>query len=542
MRRFFLFILLFPLLMISEADGASIDIEEQGSVLNYYDMYYVVDVAGNVTMTNDEDFPINTVELRTNPGTLSLDELGGTGYLYDDKIRIPYLDPGESRTIEYRIYGLTTENVIRYYESDGESVLNHLMDEKKLYYRSDLWINLRKSEIFGSGDLRRRTIDIEVTNPHPLEYNIDSVKVYRTDDADVNDPDRIWTFDDVTRIHGGDSWSRSFSDESEDMREDSVYWFVVDHELSGVLADISEDNDIDIHDESELEDVPSEDPEEQDVSERDKELRERTLVFLRKLIDPSTVYPGDSVNVTLIVTNLDAMPKTIDVHDTIPDGFELDEVYTQDSLIESDDDVAWQVEVNRDTSKIIEYSVKFIDEESLGMDYFPEADAIFAEGRVSSSRTPYIKRFIPDKKLYVQKNIMRLPGDRVEIEISIRNIGESSVSGLVLKDHITDDSSFSDFTKEHIGRGEWEIPSLDRDEEWTVSYRTDFGRGITRLPQLMGIEESSVLKTIIMDSHVSHTILSPSANIFEIIGIAILIVFPFLFIRIYKKKIVENKV
>ncbi len=544
MRRLLALLLPLSLLLLSGVYGASIHIEEEGEVLNYYDMYYVVDVEGEITITNTEDFSINTIKLHITPGTLAISELSDTGFLFNDGVRIPYLDQGASQTIRYRIYGVTPENVVRYYESDGESVLRHLMDDDMLRYRSDLWINLQKSEIVEAGDLRSRNLRIGITNPRPLDYEVRSIKVHRTDDADVNNPDKIWTFDDNVRIHGGDTWSRNFRDQSESMREDSVYWLIVDHKLARVLADITEDNDLNVYDESELEDVPAPDPEDPDYAEVDKEFRERTLVFLRKLIEPSTVYPGDVINVSIFVTNLDVVPKTINVRDKVPEGFELEEIHTESSLVSSPDseDMEWQVEVNRDSSRIIRYSVRFVDEESLGLSYFPEAEAIFDEGRVSSTRAPYIRRFIPQKMMYLQKNIIRLGGDRTEIRISVRNIGEADVSGLVLKDYIIEDAPFSDITQEHIGRGEWELPRLAKNEEWEVSYRTEYGRGISRVPQLMGIDDSKVLSTVIMDSRISHTIMAPSMSIIEIIGMALLIVFPFIFIRTYKKKVLQGKV
>lgn len=544
MRKLFLvFAFLLSVMPVSVLGyDASFEIEETGSVLNYYDMYYVVDVEGEITITNDMNFTANSVELRVTPGTLSFSETDNSDFIYPDKIKLPYLDPGESRTIPYRIYGVTTQNVAKYYESDGESVLRHIMDDDKMHFHSDLWINLKKSEIFSVEGKKRRTIDMEVTNPRPVEYQVNSIKVHRTEDKDINDPDKVWTFDDPMRIYGGDSWSRTLRDESESMREDSVYWLIVDHELADTPADIMENNDIDVYDESELDDVPEVDEEDPDFDEIDKELRERTLVFLRKLIEPSTVQPGDFINVTLIVTNLDYSSKTINVKDAIPDDFKIDEVHTQDSLVTDQDseELEWEVTVNRDTSRIIQYSIEFVDDESLGLEYLPAAEAIFPEGTVTSTRAPYIRRFIPQKQLYVQKQITRLGGDRAEIDISVRNIGEKSLSGLVLKEYLEDSISFSDITQENVGRGEWELPELDRNEEWSVSYKTDYHRELSRLPQVFGIRDSNVLKTVITDSRVSHFILAPSVNIIEILGMTMLIIFPFIFIKVYKKKVLRR--
>lgn len=536
-------LLLFFILFSGLVDAAVLEIQEEGSVLDYYGMYYVVDVEGELTITNDNDFPINTVQLHLTSGSLTFSGMDGTSYVSHDKVQIPYIPEGESRSLRYRISGVTNKNVVRYYESDGESVLRHLMDEDNLRYRSDLWINLEKSEISEAQGMRRRILGVTITNPHPLEYDIKSIKVHRTDDMDVNDPDKLWTFDDKVKIHGGDTWSRNFRDESDSMREDSIYWFIVDHDLARVLAEIYEDNDIDVYDEDELDEVPSVDPDEPDLDEIDKEFRERTLVFLRKLIEPSVVYPGDVIDVSVIVTNLDAMPKSINVRDTVPQGFELVNVSHPDLLRspEGSEDLEWRLEVNRDTSRILEYSIRFIDEESLGLNFLPAAEATFAEGTVSSSRPSYIMRFIPQKQLYLQKQIIRLPGDRAEVTITLRNIGEAALDNLVLKEFIEEDASFSDITENYNERGIWELPVLDTDEVWEVSYKTDYRRGIARLPQVMGIEESKVLKTMLMSSHLTHSIVSPSVSIMEVLGIALLIVFPFVFIRTYKRKLLEKR-
>ncbi len=547
MRRFFsLFFVLFLLLASGVfASDVSLEITEKGSVLDYYGIYYVVDVSGNVTVTNENDFPIYTIEVPMIPGTLSFSEPSSTSYMTEKGVKISHLGPFESTTFSYNLNGITTRDVIQYYSSHGVSVFAHLLQDERAHFRSDMWINLEKSDIGTVRGVPTRFIEVSVTNPTPLEYDIENIQVLRTDDHDVNNPNRIWTFEDKIRIVGGDRWSREFEDSGEGMREDSVYWFVIDHDLANTLVDLFEDVSLDIYDESYLDEVPKDDEDLEPPSEREKDIFATTKLFLRKVVEPTRVSPGDVINVSIITTNLDVVPRTVKISDTVPDGFEF---YSMDkssneSFINQDEDgnMFWEVIINRDTSRVIEYSLKFVDESAVGLQYFPVAEAVFEEGSVSSSRTPVIRQFIPNVKLYLQKNVRRLPKDMIEVTISIKNLGEAPLDKIVIKEHLLEENLFSEITQTPLEKGLWEIPSLARDQEWVVTYKTDSGADSGRLPQIFGVDQAYVLKTLIMDSVVSHYIFSPSISTIELVGIIMLILFPIFVILMYKKKILEKK-
>ena len=534
----FVFILFISPVSIFAADVV-IDVEEVGSILDYYSTYYIVDVAGNVTIANENNFPIYTIDIPIFRGTLSLSEESSTNYVNDNVIRISYLDPFESVTFSYRIFGVTVNNLISFHQGTGSSVFSYLLDGGIARFRSDLWINLQKSDIGTVRGQPTRFINIGITNPTPLEYNIKNIQVSRTDDENVNAPNKIWTFEDKIKIIGGDQWSREFKDFGEGMREDSVYWFIVDHDLANTFVDLFEDVSLNLYDESYLDQVPVDNITERPISERDKDLFTRTLVFLRKNVEPTRVFPGDIVNVTLAATNLDVVSKIVRIGDTVPPGFEIYEIHNRDSLI-SEDELLWEVEVNRGTSRVVSYSMRFVDEESVGLQYLPEAYAIFPEGRVLSPRVPVIRQFIPTKQLYLQKNVRRLSGDSIEITISLQNLGEAPLSGLLLKDYLDESDVFSEITQVPIDKGLWEVPTLSRNQQWQVSYVTDSNKNIGLLPQVFGIDDSRVLKTIIMDSVVSHYVFSPSLRTIELIGIIALLIFPLAVIFMYKKKILEK--
>ncbi|MFW6230633.1 MAG: hypothetical protein ACOC32_01270 [Nanoarchaeota archaeon] len=541
-RLFMLILFCFVFVFLPSASAADIEINitEDGSVLDYYGVYRIVDVEGTVTVTNTLDFQIYTVSIPMNPGTLSYDELSSTEYFTPEGIVIPTLDPGETKTFRYKIYGITTEDAGAGYREDGSSVFRFLMDDEMAYFRSDLWINLQKSDIGTVRGIPTRFITISLTNPTPLEYDIKNIQVSRTEDDDVNDPNKIWTFEDKVRIIGGDEWSREFEDNGEGMREDSVYWFIVDHELADSLIDFFEDVDLELFDETDLDEVPKSDEPNQTISdELDKPIFTRSKVFLRKIIEPGRVYPGDVINVTLITTNLDVESKTIRVKDSLPEGFELYEVYSQDSLL-SRDNLIWEINVNRDTSKVITYAVRFTDSESIGLDYFPEAEASFDDGRITSSRVPVIKRFIPQKKLYIQKNVRRMGSEVVEITLSVRNLGEASLSDILVKDFLASEDMFSEITKEPESKGLWRIESLGRDQVWQVVYKTDSNQNIQRLPQVFGIDEVHVLKTLMMDNFISNYIFSPSISTIEFVGLIAVIIFPFFMIFWYRRKMLKK--
>jgi hypothetical protein len=535
-----MFLLLLSVVGVQAVD-ISLNVTETGSVINYYGIYYIADVEGSVTITNENDFRVYTIEVPMTPGTLSYIETTSFDFLDESGIKIPYLDPHETVSLGYKIFGITTENIVEYYSDDGTSVFTHLMDDRKAYFRSDLWINLEKSQLGTIRNEPGRFVAVSITNPTPLEYQIKSIQVSRTADDNVNNPEKIWTFEDKIKILGGDDWFREFEDYGSGVKESSVYWFIVDHELANSFMQIHDNSTIELYDESDLDEFPKIDDQNRTIGDEvDKNIYARSKVFVRKVVDPGRVFPGDIINVSIITTNLDVESKAVRVQDTLPPGFELYEVYTKDSLIDRDS-LIWDINVNRDTSRVVKYAIRFIDEEAIGLAYLPEASATFDEGRVTSSRVPIIKQFIPQKKLYVQKNIRRLPKDVVEVTLNVRNLGEATLEDVLMKDYLGAEDMFSEITQTPLEKGLWEIPSLAKNEQWQVKYKTLTHPDIDRLPQIFGVDEANVLKTLIMDNLVANYVFSPSISMIELLGLVSVIIFPFVAIYLYRKKVLEKK-
>lgn len=539
----FMILLVLSLSSVAAPGDFTVDIQETGSILDYYHIYYIVEVEGSVTITNEKNHHIYGIEIPMTVGTLSFVESSLTSYMTPEGIKIPFLEAGQSVTVDYNIFGITTVDVTEEYISDGASVFTNLMDEREAYFRSDLWIELDKGEVEKLGKRpKSREMEVAIINPTSLEYDITNIQVLRTDDEDINNPNKLWNFDDKIRIYGGETWRRSFQDTGDGMKHDSVYWFVVDHDLANEFLNLIENNDILIFDENDMNVVPGpEEPELPPGEDITKPLFTRTKVFIRKVIEPNRVFPGDIVNVTLIVTNLDVESKQVSLRDYLPDGFEIYDVPLSDFLVDRDN-LRWDIVVNRDTSRVVNYAVRFIDESSIGLDYFPEAKATYDDGQANSPRVPFIKQFIPQQKLYVQKNVRRISPDVAEITISVRNLGEAELDNLVIKDYLDAENMFSEITEQPSSKGVWELPILAKDEMWVVTYKTDNHQNLQRLPLVFGIDEANVAKTLIIDNLVANSMLTPSFTfIIEIIGIIVLILFPILMILMYRKKLLDKE-
>ena len=284
------------------ADDFNMEISESGSVLNYYNEYFVVNVDGNFTITNNYNIPIYGINIPFNPSTLSILDLSNRGYIVGNSIRIPSLEPGDSVQFPYSIIGIATEDPFNDIYGGRQTAFRDIIENVSIKAYSDMVIAFKKEEL-GMRD-SGRILEVRVTNPTALEYVVNNMRIIKTRDENVNDEMYHIDIEDKSVIYGFEEWSQLIIDDNTGLKEDDVYWFYVDLSPQNFNISYNESIDLNIFTEADLDKLP-EDQESADGSQPSTEFIPQIKVFVRKLVSPTRIFPGDFMNITLIVTNLE---------------------------------------------------------------------------------------------------------------------------------------------------------------------------------------------------------------------------------------------
>lgn len=536
--RFFIFFFALLLLVtpICLANHISIVTEEKGKVISYYDEYYVVRVNGTATVKNSYDSTLYSIKIPFSLDTLSIFEQGSS-YVNDGAIEFLKLNPGQEVTIDYQIRGITAINP----QENNMSVLRSGLS-KNVEYQALIISKLDKSEIeyteVNTSAIRskagRRVVSIILDNPSQTEYNITELKVTKTSTMDANEESARWSFPE----DGGVVVLPAKSTIQEDVVdsnavEGEVYWlsFDIANEFKFVRNDshnIYNFNQDDLLN-----------PENQTVEELE-ELGNYSdyldyMLYAKKSVSKTQVMPNDVIEIDLRVNNFAPINRNITVIDTIPYGFEL--ISNDSKMTRNGEKLSWTKNVNPDGGMRILYKLKYVDEDLLGIDYFEPAEIRYDNNTAFTRRIPFVRKYIPEKKVFIQKKIRSSINDEFVVDISVRNMGESSINDLYIKEFLKAEDIFREITKSPKEKGLWIIPELKTDEVWEVSYVTGNTEALTALPEIFGVAKNAMLKTLVFENIVRNAWITGTVNILEKIGISVLIITPvgFFFFRWWRK-------
>lgn len=537
--RFFIFffaLLLFVTPLFCLGNHISIATEEKGKVISYYDEYYVVRVNGTAVIKNHYDETMYSIKIPFSIDTLSIFEQG-SNYINNNAIEFLTLTPGQEVTIDYQIRGITAINP----QENNMSVLRSGLS-KNIEYQALIISKLDKSEIeyteVNTSAIRskagRRVVSIILDNPGQSEYNITGLKVTKTHTMDANDEVARWSFPKEGGI--------ILLGPRATIQEDIVDHNAVDGEVYWLSFDIANEFKFVRNDTHSIFNFNQDDllnPENQTVEELE-ELGNFSdyldfMLYAKKTISKTQVMPNDVIDIDLRVNNFAPISRNITVTDTIPYGFEL---ITNDSKMKRDgNELSWTKNVNPDGSMRIFYSLKYVDEELLGIDYFEPAEIRYDNNTAYTKRIPFVRKYIPEKKIFIQKKIRTSINDEFVVDIAVRNMGESSISNIYIKEFLEAQDTFREITKSPKEKGLWVIPELKSNEVWEVSYVTNHNEVLTALPEVFGVAKNAMLKTLVFENIVRNEWITGTINILEKLGISVLIMAPlsFFFLRWWKR-------
>jgi hypothetical protein len=523
--KFFVFIVF----LISLADAISeptdivkITIKERGSILSFYDEYFVVNINGTITATNPTSLDVYFIAMPLRSNTLQLNLNGSyTSGFYQDSggnIRLTRLTPNSTITTNFRLYGITTDKA---FKDAKDGLLYDLIKKDEVAFDSLTTGTLYKAPLEDTskgGHEHTRLISAKYKNPTSVPFYINNVRIIKTAGLDLNKPLNTWEFKKENNIlKAGEVWNIDVYDK--DAYGGEIYWLSADVTLSNIYLESFANNSFFTQNDLFI------------INESNSTLSENTSispvmperVFLRKTISNNVVNPGDVIDVVMLINNFN--PQDIDnvnLTDTFPKGFK---VYDSKKGKTIGNKIFWtNITLNAKETRRLSYSLKYIDNESIGMDFFDAAMLNYKNKIIYSQTIPFIRKYIPEKKLFVQKKIEYLSQDQVRVTIILKNMGEGSIEQLVVNEFLSSNSEFKEISKKFYEKGIWKIDKIKPGEEWEVSYVTDVIGVLNSFPIVYGLPEKDVMKTIILTNVIETEYKNSKFNFMEGIGLTSIIV------------------
>ncbi|MEM4268430.1 MAG: hypothetical protein QXK37_06405 [Candidatus Woesearchaeota archaeon] len=513
-------------------------VTETGKVISYYKEYFVIQVNGSVTMYNYYNNSLFNIIIPLDVGTLTIIETSNTNFLYPGKFYIPLIRSHETLYMEYQIFGILPYN----FTEPGKGVFETALKIAERRADTVLNVNIQKAPIEYTtiddgkiiGRAGRRLVSITVENPTILTHNITSISVIKTTDQNPNVEIVKWTFpeENDTQIQIGpmEKWHKDIVDLN--ASEGEVYWLSTDIVLLEMI-NYSFAKNILFLTEKDLYSPANNTLSEEETINLTSYLEH--LLYFRKKTSKSVLIPGDEVRIDFQIHNFAPKQRNITLFEAYPSGFIL---LNASGGNVSARNITWKKDLNPDSALHFGYNLRFVDNETLGLDYFEPAVLHYENYTLYSERIPFVRQYIPQKRLFVQKKIRYSTNDEVVVQIQVQNLGEGEAQDIYVMEFLEEKDVFREMTSLPESKGVWKIPVLKTGELWEVSYVTDENKALTLLPQIFGVDEKVVLKTLVFENVVRNEWITSTIKRIEIIGIIFVLLFPpLVFVYFRRRKI-----
>ncbi|HDP73993.1 MAG TPA: hypothetical protein ENN46_03515 [Candidatus Woesearchaeota archaeon] len=519
---FFLLFLVSACLGLSYAQPEDVEellevsISEKGKIISFYDEFFIFQVTGLVYVRNPSESPLYDISIPLSFDGLDLysSDSSAEAYISSSNLYIMQINPNQTIRLNYTIRGIIEKNILKGYNSLLERAI--LRSDMRIY--APLKVILKKAEIEDEeiSGYNRRLISVRLENPSAFGYVVDSITLFKTPDIDITDQLSVWNLPNeenpVSEIGAYETYEYDVFDY--DPEEGQVYWVKTDIYLKGIK--LSSEANITLYTQDDLL--------EPEVNETEYLLNE-TLgdlmyknFFVRRILSDNLALPGENMTVSILLSNFEPRMANITLYDSFPLGFSY---VSGESFISAGENRSLQsaFSIPAKSIKRIQYELNYYDEDSFGLDYFPAARVRFMGEDYFSQSLPFIRKYLPEKKLFVQKKVEFLEGDKAKITLVLRNLGEDNLENLVVKEFLADLDSFVEVSEVFIEKGLWKIETLGRGSQWEVSYVTDSVEVLSSLPEIYGIPALSISKTIILSTAVRSRMMRSRLQAIEVIGI-----------------------
>lgn len=508
---------------------------------------YSLDVDGILELHN----PSNVSKVYEYSLPLTLDSLIGISQVtidnssqnFDfsyDRIKGYLLGPNETIRTGYSIYGLVTydiftklsvnESVLEYY-SDFEFVPKAILSLQKperegIRYNDDGSLN--NSIAFNTS---RRLVTAGIRNPTDYDLLVEDINIYATTS---NDPmfksgSLLTTFSNLT-LASFEYEELDFFDPSS--VNNSVYWisskFLIETDISTSLRRTSKEQKASSSGGGGSSGGGSSGGggfggnfAQENISD---------FLIIKKSVDKTVVRSGDDFIVYLTLVNTgEKNYDVLSITDEIPLGYEVknisEKVKLSGSILEFDIET-----IEAYSSKIISYTLTNNNGIS-GITYLKPAELLYDDQVLFSEGVLVINDLLPDKKVFIQKEVDIVDETFARVTLKVRNLGSILIDDLLVTDDIPEDVIIKEISKIFFERGSWKINTLLPGEEWEVSYLIERNPTLDNLPKVFGIEQENVYGTLISSAEIV-TIFQEKPRTIEKVGLVVsvgLLIFYLLF-------------
>jgi hypothetical protein len=496
---------------LASANTIDVNIVETGKVTSYLNTYWVVHVHGNGTIHNPSERDLYDVRLYFDILGLSLIDHGGTGYFEGDSLRFGHLPASSTATFSYELVGITAEPPTL----AGRGVLYTAMAKRTPRIYSDVFGELQKAPLEDRTFTGRdgRLVSVTLRNPTSFQFTIESMRVFKTPTLNPNQVLDSWQVVNASQPRVLDPDGFFVHDVLDTQSaEGHVYWLHSDVYISRV--ELIDQSNLSRFTELNLT-IPIEELNFTNATDN-QTLRFTSGYAIRKQLSNSVALPGQPLQVMLVLHNMGDTLARYTLTDRLPTGFYADRV------------LSWSGEIPQRGTSIVRYSAVLNDSATAGFDIFPSATAIIEGKTVRSPEVAFVRQFVSDERVFVQKKVSLRDDDYVQIRLTVQNLGRSPLVGATLKEHLRDQDLFSEISKSPSAKGLWEIPSLSAGEQWEVTYVTESGPSLSVLPQLYGAGEHQVLRSLVLEHVVRQAWRFVRTRAVEFVGLFFIVAVPLL--------------
>ncbi len=506
---------------------------------------YSLDVDGVIELHN----PSNVSKVYEYSIPLNLDSLIGisqenvdnTSSNFDfsfDRIKGYLLGPNETIRTGYNIYGLVSydvfskvsqnESVLEYY-SDFEFVPKAVLSLQKperegIRYNEDGSLNNSEGE-----NTSKRLVTAGIRNPTDFLLDVENVNIYATtaDDPMFKSGSLLTSFTNLSLLPFAFRELDFFDPSSVN---NSVYWisskFLIQTDVITNITRISKEQ----KRSSGGGGGGSSGGGGGSFGSPADEVNLSETVLIKKSVDKTVVRSGDEFIVYLTIVNTgDSSFENLQVTDEIPSGYEVKDISLEakisNSLLEFTID-----ELEGYSSNVISYTLSNNNGVS-GITYLKPAELVYDSETLFSEGVLVINDLLPDKKVFVQKEVDIVDDTFARVTLRVRNLGSISIDDLLVTDDIPDDVIVKEISQIFFERGSWRINTLLPGEEWEVSYLVERNPTLDNLPKVFGIEQENVYGTLISSAEIV-TIFQEKPRTIEKVGLVVsvgLLIFYLLF-------------
>jgi hypothetical protein len=521
MKKIFFFLMFFVLCFSAitfsiKETSMNMEFVESGSVIHYYNKYHVVQVEGTITITNPTSSTYFGIRVPFKDTVLNYKQVMSaedTQYLIDDYIFIISISPNQSITFKYMVTGITNINPVK-----NGSVMQSIIDTENILSFNDIRVSLLKAPVeneSSGGKKDQRIITVRIENPTGVDINLTHIEVIKTPSLNVTNVMNRWVFP-VSKqsifIPSQGVWEDDIVDTN--AHDGEVYWIDYEVEIYKVIFDFDAKSLMEIN--ITLIDQLNRTSNMTNISD------ESQYIFILKEISSSVVQPGDIIEILLTILNVGDIPKIVNIQDLIPAGFEF--YMTPSGTVEGN--------AFKDTKLVgpgstinINYSIKYVGDGQVGLGFFDGAVLKFGDKNISSGKLSFIKEYLPKERLFVQKKISHVNDDDIKVELLLKNIGQSAIKNIVLKEALTIEDRFEMISRSSIDKGVWSIQEIMPNEEYMVEYVTGSKTQYNILPNIFGLSDEEIYKTLITDTILKNIFRANKTNAIEIVGLAFVFVF-----------------